>query len=110
MSRLETSVPIVIATGWAAPPASGPRPGRAPPGDVEAGSGREAHLLAREPADQRCDLGGLADTAEWNARRHEVDVLLRELLEDRRVDHRGRDAVDENAGVDDVLADRLRDS
>ena len=26
--------------------------GRAAPGDVEAGGGREAHLLAREPADQ----------------------------------------------------------
>ena len=40
---------------------------------------------------------------------HVVDVLLRDLAEDRRVDHRRRDAVDEDAGARDVLADRLRE-
>ena len=39
---------------------------------------------------------------------HVVDVVVGEAREDRRLDHRRRDAVDEHAGARDVLADRLR--
>ena len=57
----------------------------------------------------RSDSSWMVPEPERDARRHEVDVLLRELAEDRRVYHRGRDAIDEDAAAGDVLADRLRD-
>ena len=57
---------------------------------------------------ERRDLGRLADPRERDARGHVVDVLLGDLPEHRRVDHRRRDAVHEDPAARDVLADRLR--
>ncbi len=42
-------------------------------------------LLAREEGDERRDLLGLAEAPERDAGDHVVDVLLRELVEDRRL-------------------------
>src|SRR2546423_954897 len=89
------------------PPAALTRRGPAA-GDVEARTGREGELLARQEADERRDLVRLSHPPEWDSRRHVRDVLLGDLSQDRRVDHRRRDAVDEHAASGDILADRLR--
>src|SRR5262245_35931522 len=63
-------------------------------GDVVRGAGGEGALVAREPADQGCHLLGSAHATDRDALDHVVDVFRRQSVEDRRLDHRGRDAVD----------------
>src|SRR5690349_7880982 len=79
--------------------------GRAAAGNVEHAASGEAALLARQPADQRCNLIDLTKTSERNLRQHEVDMLLRHLREQRRADRCRCDAVYPDVGLCQLLAE-----
>src|SRR5688500_7605426 len=57
--------------------------GRSSARQIENGTGRERTLFRREPAYERRDLVDGAEAGHRDLRQHEVDVLLRDLIEDR---------------------------
>src|ERR1700736_4569996 len=76
-------------------------------GEVENCTGREAAFLAQQPAEQGHDLIHLSETCHGNFRAHEFNKLLRELLEQRRIECGGSDGIDEYTGGRQLLAERL---
>ena len=104
---------LAVRPGAAAPDAAAPAlrapssVGRAAARQVEHRARRERAFLARQPADQRGDLLDRAEAPHRDLGQHEVDVLLRHLVEDGRA-HRGRrHAVGADAGAGEFLADGL---
>src|SRR5688572_11141520 len=70
-----------------------PSVGGATAGDVEGEAGGERVLVRHDEADHRGDLLDLHEARAGNAREHEVDVLLGDLVEDRRLGGGRRDGV-----------------
>src|SRR6185437_8765553 len=81
--------------------------GGAPAGEVKARAGRERTFLARKPADKRRGFLDGAEPLHRNLRAHIGDMGRRGLFEDRRVDDGGRDGVDGDAILGELLAERL---
>src|SRR5688500_13712992 len=76
-------------------------------GGVEGGRSGEAAFLAGHEADHRGAFLDLAEAAHRDPRAHVVDLALRDLLEDRALESRRRQAVDDHPLGGELLAERL---
>src|SRR5687768_12007745 len=73
-------------------------------GRIERGAGGEAALLAGHEADHGRALLDFAQSAHRNARAHVVHLALRDLLQDRALERRRRQAVGDHALGGQLLA------
>ncbi len=81
--------------------------GRASAGNVEHLTCRERAVLGGREGDEGRDLLDLHEAGARDLREHEVDVLLRDLVEDRRPRSRGRDGIDGDVLGRQLLRQRL---
>src|SRR5262249_9178752 len=78
-------------------------------GEIKHCAGAERTLFARQPTDQRGCLFDSPEPPQRDLRKHEVDVLFRHLIEERRPARSRRDAIDSNSGGGGLLSERLRE-
>src|SRR3546814_12798472 len=74
---------------------------------VEDRRGGEAAFLAGYETDHRGAFVDVAEPPHRNLRAHVIDLALRQLIEDRAVEGRGREAVDRPALARQFLAEAL---
>src|SRR5690242_8838577 len=81
---------------------------RGPPaGDVVDRAGAERAAFAGEPGDESGDFLRAAGAAHRDAADHVGARLRRRLLQDLRLDHGGRDRVDQDRPCRQLLAERF---
>ena len=81
--------------------------GRPAAGNVEHRAGRERAVFRRQPCHHRREFFDQDEARLRNLRQHEVDVLLRHLVEDRGLRRRRRHRVDEDVVLREFLAERF---
>ena len=81
---------------------------RPPAGNVEHRAGRERAIFRRQPRHHRREFFHQHEAALRNFRQHEVDMLLRHLVEDRGLGGGRGHGVDEDVVLRQFLAERFR--
>src|SRR5687767_597513 len=76
-------------------------------GDIEYAGGGERAVIRSEPAGHGGDLLDFDEAPHRDLGEHELREFGRDLVEDRGLRRGGRHAVDEHAGLRQLLAERL---